>query len=373
MKYMGSKRGMLENGLGKAILACSANKSRFVDLFSGTGSVSWFVAENTELPVIAVDLQEFCAVLARAVIGRTKPGDEQGSLVEWLDTARRAQAVVEWNEHHELKHGCISPDSVFSARELSGTLPGLIAQAYGGYYFSPTQAAAFDALLETLSSGEPHRSLQLAALIWAASRCVAAPGHTAQPLRPTANGLPFIKSAWSRDPFGLVAESFRAIALHRAQTKGSAVVQDAQVFCKDIRDSDLVFLDPPYSAAQYSRYYHVLETLARGGCGSVSGEGRYPPSAERPRSVFSLKSAAGRAISDLLASLAEVGCSVVMTFPQFVGSTGVSGEGLIPVARQWFSVDTITVPMRHSTLGGNNTGRPSRRRASELILCLVPR
>ena len=73
MKYMGSKRAMLRNGLGEMLLREAKGKSRVVDLFSGSGSVSWFTAQRLDRPVLAVDLQRYSAVLARAVIGRTEP------------------------------------------------------------------------------------------------------------------------------------------------------------------------------------------------------------------------------------------------------------------------------------------------------------
>ncbi len=44
-----------------------------------------------------------------------------------------------------------------------------------------------------------------------------------------------------------------------AKTKGETIVGDALQIAKTLNRSDLVFVDPPYSAVQYSRFYHVLE------------------------------------------------------------------------------------------------------------------
>ena len=44
MKYMGSKRTMLLNGLGTLLKAEMPKHDRVVDLFCGAGSVSWFAA-----------------------------------------------------------------------------------------------------------------------------------------------------------------------------------------------------------------------------------------------------------------------------------------------------------------------------------------
>ena len=52
-----------------------------------------------------------------------------------------------------------------------------------------------------------------------------------------------------------------------------------------------VYLDPPYTRDEYSRYYHVLETLVRYESGPVSGKGRIPArgSENRFASPFNLR------------------------------------------------------------------------------------
>src|SRR5438067_1342759 len=70
MKYMGSKRAMLQNGLGEILKRQTKSRGRFVDLFSGSGAVAIYVAENWKIPVLALDTQRYSAVLANAVISR---------------------------------------------------------------------------------------------------------------------------------------------------------------------------------------------------------------------------------------------------------------------------------------------------------------
>ena len=64
MKYMGSKRWMLENGLGNILEQNIPHYRRFVDLFAGSGVVASYVAKRSRIPVVAYDLQEFSVVLA---------------------------------------------------------------------------------------------------------------------------------------------------------------------------------------------------------------------------------------------------------------------------------------------------------------------
>ncbi|MHB1988270.1 MAG: DNA adenine methylase [Acidimicrobiales bacterium] len=375
MKYMGSKRWMLSNGLGHLLVKQAESSERFIDLFSGTGAVSWHVAEHTDLPVLAVDLQMYSAVLARSVIGRTQSVNGDRIAEEWIGKATEIRLQNKmWQEACRFDPELIKAEDVLAARRLCSKSNGLVTAAYGGHYFSPKQAISTDALIQALPEREPKRSVCLATLIWSLTRCVASPGHTAQPFQPTASALPFIRDSWSRDVFSACLDVIPDIANRSAGSRGSAIAGDATIVAaKEARPGDLVFLDPPYSAAQYSRFYHVLETVARGSCGPVSGGGRYPPAAERPRSSFSLLSQANQALRELLSVLGKSGCRVVMTFPQHGCSNGISGEDIINVAREWFEVDVTSVRIRHSTLGGNNAGRAARRSAMELILSMQPR
>ncbi len=57
MKYMGSKRAMLSNGLGDLLRSEMLGAKRFADLFAGSSAVAWFAAEHSECSVLASDLQ----------------------------------------------------------------------------------------------------------------------------------------------------------------------------------------------------------------------------------------------------------------------------------------------------------------------------
>src|ERR1700733_10071787 len=90
VKYMGSKRVMLTNGFGEMIIEQATHADRIVDLFAGSGAVAWFAAQATDRPVHAYDLQQFSAVLSRAVVGRTKRIDVEGLTKRWLEPTRKA-------------------------------------------------------------------------------------------------------------------------------------------------------------------------------------------------------------------------------------------------------------------------------------------
>ena len=367
---------MLENGLGDLLATEAKSASRIVDLFCGSGAVSWFGAVELAKPVLACDLQSFATTLAGAVVTRTHPVSTESVEHQWLAPAdRNRRRFGEWQEAEELNDSSLATEVMHRrAQEICARSGSddvhLVWDHYGGYYFSPAQALSFDSMLLTLPEERLLREMCLAATIIAASRCAAAPGHTAQPFKATGAAGKYLRDAWARDPVEHARQAVGKIGVLHATHRGRTKVIDANSVAATLEPGDLVFVDPPYSSVQYSRFYHVLETMARGACGGVEGTGRYPPYAERPNSLYSKKSTSARAIEDLLGALAARGCTVVLTFPAGECSNGLSGARIEQIADQFFCVSRKSIKSCFSTLGGNRTNRSARMVAHELILVL---
>lgn len=377
MKYMGSKRAMLQNGLGELLnREVEINGvSRFVDLFAGSGAVAIHVAKKFPIHVLASDLQKYSAVIAGAVIERELQFDGEDVWLKWEKRALAQMAKVRLPKEITLTRAAVA-----GFRKWSGDQGKLrITRAYGGYYYSPQQAVLIDALLDTLPEQSPTRKVALSALIKAASRCAAAPGHTAQPFQPTRSAKPFLKYAWSRDVFQITKAIFTSLAGEFAQQRGEAKVMDANLAATELGVGDIAFIDPPYSGVHYSRFYHVLETIARCENVEVSGEGRYPDPKFRPRSKYSVMTEAPAALNDLFCTIASRGAKAIITFPHDKCSNGLSGYKVRRIAEKYFKVECASVSSRLSTLGGRGdnekgeAGRAARRHTRELMLVLKPK
>ncbi|MBK6728915.1 MAG: DNA adenine methylase [Xanthomonadales bacterium] len=367
---------MLKNGLGELIDATVPTATRFVDLFSGSTAVARFVATRHAIPVLAVDLQAYSSVLATAIIGRTKRLDADKAWDTWFDAALRK--VRSARDTPDVSR--VTRETVRAARrwcELRRSRP--ITAAYGGHYFSPIQALWIDALRATLPSKSPYFTVALAALIESASQCVAAPGHTAQPFQPTRTAKRFLVDAWNRDVPSRVKANFVQLCEIHAKQHGRAIVGEATKLANGLRKGDLVFIDPPYSGVHYSRFYHVLETIATGDRCKAEGVGRYPEAIRRPKSEFSFKTKSKGALDKLLGRVAMKGASAILTFPDHNCSNGLSGDIVRSVARQHFEVREKVVSSKFSTLGGTSglsargSERAARQQANELILQLSPK
>lgn len=383
MKYMGSKRAMLTNGLGQLLNDVLVGRARFVDLFTGSGAVAKFVARSHDIPVVATDLQKYAVFLTGAVIHRTRAENVELVWTAWLS---RAQCYLESYPELVTFAAALADDcrGGVTYEHLVATITGIrvgcadlpvdfpLSRAYGGHYFGLSQALWLDALRATVPSGLLEE-VAIAALVEAASECSASPGHTAQPFSPTESGLPHIREAWTRDFVARTGKYFAAIALLHAKKQGQAYVADAVRQASVLKETDLVFIDPPYSEVQYSRFYHVLEGVATGVVGEVSGVGRYPTLANRPQSSFSRKAPALEEFDRLMIGVASMGAQALVTFPEHSASNGLSGMLVESIAGQYFSVARRAVKSTFSTLGGTGATRSARQGATELILHLIPR
>ena len=369
---------MLTNGLGDLLLNESRCHARFVDLFAGSAAVSWFVGQNVDVPVLSSDLQEYSKILAESVICRTTNLDATPIAELW---SKEATQILGSSACARKSLALENPRKntvtwAAKARELCSSesdVHDVLWSAYGGHYLSPLQAITVDALRQALPLGREENSACHAAVIMAISKCVAAPGHTAQPFRPTGNGGRYLRQAWQCDILEVAVQKLHEICNCYARKQGKSQTGDALELAERLECNDLVFLDPPYSGVHYSRFYHVLETAARQKCSEVSGVGRYPPQGERPNSDFSKKRSSEEAFTTLLSRLSDRGCTVILTFPTSQCSNGLSGELVNHIASRYFEIVERKVKTLFSTMGGNNLHRSARRLTEELILVMKPK
>jgi adenine-specific DNA-methyltransferase len=113
----------------------------------------------------------------------------------------------------------------------------------------------------------------------------------------------------------------------------------------------VVYADPPYSAAQYSRYYHVLETLVLYDYPESSGAGRYR--GDRHQTAFSKLGSVEGAFRDVIRSVAAMDAALVLSYPSN-GLLYEVGADPVQLLQDHYKVIEVlsTGTARHSTLGG---------------------
>jgi adenine-specific DNA-methyltransferase len=309
---------------------------------------------------------------------------------------RNYRALIEQYPYYE-SDGCFNGDDnkrwdpelrvlfaqwIASRKADNSAFPySLFSMYYSNSYFGIAQSMIIDSLRYAIDmvfpadSGsdeyEALRNICLSAMMYAASYCVAAPGHFAQFLR-----------------FDPQKESgYQAIFHHRMQSFldkfGDKVqgIYEHECYCMDYRELlrndaimdevDLVYADPPYTSVHYSRFYHILETLVRYDYPESLYTGRYRN--DRHQSGFCQKSSVEAEFRHLIGSLRQRHKTLIISYPD----TGlISLSQLVQLCRQYYLKPHHVIKENqqsyiHSTLGGK-TGNARKDVIEALIVCTKP-
>lgn len=365
--YLGNKSRLLE-AIEVVIDEVTAPGAGVCDLFAGSGVVSRHL--SMKRPVFASDIQEYSRVLTSAL---TKPGHFD------LEVSRRLISEATSNLEERLQ--AIEPlvDFEDKALRVSVSSPGQLADIiehepmalaslainddltrlmlkadhnlgaharhtmlrnYGGVYFSFLQAASLDAISDSIISlNESQRDTAKAALLGVASEIASTVGnHFAQPIRPR-DGLGKLKTGWAStlqkrrtinvfDSFANLTEKYSEL---------SPTPCPCETATKDFREAldqldsstGVIYADPPYTRDHYSRFYHVLETIALGdepGISTSTIAGRQSASRglyrkERHQSPFSIKSEVTSAFEYLFKAARRRSIPVVLSYSPSTSGT----------------------------------------------------
>lgn len=129
-----------------------------------------------------------------------------------------------------------------------------VSQNYGDKYFSVDDARKIGFIREDIENlktsqtiTEKEYNILLASLLYSFDRCANTVGHYEA----------YIKGKTIRSLF-----NFELIEPYKHNKKIRIFREDANMLARTIH-SDIVFIDPPYSSRQYSRFYHVMETITK--------------------------------------------------------------------------------------------------------------
>jgi len=130
-----------------------------------------------------------------------------------------------------------------------------------------------------------------------------------------------------------------------------------------------VYADPPYTRHEYSRYYHVYETLHRYDYPESHGTGRYR--SDRHTSDFSTATRVAWAFNELASRAADLRVPLVLSYPDdgLLCSRGVRPETILHA--HFETVAGIRIAVEHSMLAGSNES--NRKATVEWLFIARPR
>ena len=119
---------------------------------------------------------------------------------------------------------------------------------------------------------------------------------------------------------------------------------------EDFKKVKCVYIDTPYTGEQYSRFYHILETVTKYDNPPLEYKAKYRK--DRFTSGFSLRSTAKDEFKDMLNLLSQMNKTIVLSY---------SSKGLIPldelefiICKRFKNVQMLEKDYSHSTQGKGN-------------------
>ena len=219
-RYIGSKNKLIEWIF--SIIKKECEGSSFADVFAGTGIVSAIASRHFE-KIILNDFLYSNYVVYQAFFSDSK----------W-----NQNKIYNIIKNYNNIYGEDLEDNYFS-------------KCFGGKYFSQNSSKIIGSIRENIEENknnltEKEYYILIASLLYAVDRIANTVGHYDAYFKKD-----FIKDDFFMKPIDPI--SVKDVSIFR---------EDTNILVKKIK-VDIAYIDPPYNSRQYSRFYHVLETLTK--------------------------------------------------------------------------------------------------------------
>ena len=219
-RYTGSKAKLVNWIMSLIKKECKGNK--FIDIFAGTGVVAAEASKSFD-EIIINDFLFSNFVIYKAIFGNEKFDKE------------KLNKIIDFYNKVDTK---LLPDNYFSKN-------------FGGRYFTQSNAKSIGYIREDIENKKGtltnrEYSMLLSSLIYATDKIANTVGHYDAYIKKT-----------------IVERKLDLKLINTISTKKVDIYrEDANQLAKKIK-ADVVYIDPPYNSRQYSRFYHLLETLVK--------------------------------------------------------------------------------------------------------------
>jgi len=224
-RYTGSKNKLLP-WIKKIIIKECKNASSFFDIFAGTGSVTYGLIDQFDEFYIN-DFLFSNEIIYNAFFSP--------AFYDYDKLTNIAENYCKINE--------------------SKLKPDFVTNNYTNKYFSYNDSLIIDYIRNDIEMmkeilNPKEYNILLASLIYSFDRCANTVGHYEA----------FIKAKEIKSSFKF--ELINPVFNEKRNKKINIYRNDANKLAEEIY-ADIVYIDPPYSSRQYSRFYHVIETIAK--------------------------------------------------------------------------------------------------------------
>ena len=248
IRYMGNKANLLDEII-PAIQKITPKDGIVLDIMAGSNSVSYALKEF--FTVYTNDIQQYSYIISKAVIeNQTETISSQKAKEELENYIKKNRKEKRYN---------------------------FFEKTYSDTYFSKEQCIEIDSIRFAIENtkNEYRKNLYLFALMDAMCKVQSTPGHFAQ-FMPKEHKR--IIPLQQMDLFKIFLEKcndYSKICFTDKKNKSFCMDYKELIKKNEIENVDTIYLDSPYSQEQYSRFYHVLETVCKYDSPKVNYKAKY--------------------------------------------------------------------------------------------------
>lgn len=377
--YMGTKRELVS--LVSSAVKCSKD-GILLDAFSGMCSLGEEI--GTERQIWSNDAQHFASEVAHALfVGREAPVSalsaaerlfpaysiHQSTLSKLLAGPLNLEAeYMASTDFDQFDRAYQRVDAALkkAAKGLIGKKYSLFSRIYPNTYVGAAQAIEIDSIACSIMKAVHNGTVSLDQKRWllialgrAILKCSSTTGHFAQFLQPKRSSYRTFANQRRRRVWEEWLESIDLLspvgtASWRSHNK--AFNEDSLTLIKRFRRRrvrpSVVYADPPYTDDQYSRFYHLFETLLMYDYPKVSGKGLYRR--RRFQTSFSLRSTVASAFDEFVQAVSKMGADLILSYPSN-GLLVETGGNPLAILRKHFPKAGCYMALahEHSTMGAS--------------------
>ena len=324
IRYMGNKNKLLDFIIPE-VEKITTQKSIVCDLMSGTNSIGY--ALKNKYRIYANDVQKYSECIAKAlIVNNTVVIDEKSGKQDLENNYRRNLEEMQYNFFYK---------------------------TYSDTYFSDIQCKDIDSIRYAIEQikEESKKNLYLTVLMSVTCKVQSTTGHFAQYMPKEHKRIIPLRNMNVWDEFIEKCNDFKNITNNNMQNKSFNLDYKELIKLDEIKNVDTFYLDSPYSREQYSRFYHILETIVKYDNPTVSYKAKYRD--DRFMSDFCYKNKVSNEFENIIKFCNNNNSNLIISY----SNKGViESEKLEKICRKYYdNVNIKTNNYKHSTQGkGNN-------------------
>lgn len=323
IRYMGNKNRLLDI-IVPEIRNITDEGDCICDLMAGTASIGYALKRRNR--IFSNDVQKYSYCISKALI-------ENNDFVISTDSALR---------HLQEKYN----ENLYNKKYRFFT------ETYTDTYFSGEQCLQIDSIRYAIEfiENEYIKSLYLSALMSAMCKVQSSPGHFAQFMSKENDRIKKLRAMDVWQNFIEKCEDFSGIVRNEYENKAYCLDYKELIKLPDMEDVKCFYLDSPYSPEQYSRFYHILETITKYDNPSVSYKAKYRD--DRFISKFCYKKSALDEFERIISFAKSNGSSLVISY----SNRGIVDiEDIVTASEKYYEkIETKSFEYNHSTQGKGN-------------------